>query len=93
MNSYLLQFCLVIGIDIALFCSMFNSVITYRYTLIEKLIREKKMELGHYKKIEPSRIAHDFLILQHASLKCILEQTYDELIIVTIYDKFIAPNI
>ena len=36
-------------------------------------------------------MAYDFLILQHASLKCVLEKKYDELIKVTIYDKFIAP--
>ena len=30
-------------------------------------------------------------MLQHASLKCVLEKKYDELINVTIYDKFIAP--
>ena len=42
--------------------------------------------------MEASRIAYDFLILQHATLKCILEQKYDELINATIYDKFIAPK-
>ena len=29
--------------------------------------------------------------MQHAALKCILEQKYDRLINVTIYDKFISP--
>jgi len=55
------------------------------------LIFEKRQQLDLYKKIEASRIAYDFFILQHATLKCVLEQKYDELINVTIYDKFIAP--
>ena len=46
-----------------------------------------------YKKIEASRIAYYFLILQHATLKCVLEQKYDELINVTLFEKFISPNI
>ena len=33
------------------------------------------------------------MILQHASIKCILEQKYEELINVTIYEKFIAPTL
>ena len=33
------------------------------------------------------------MILQHATLKCILEKKYDELINITIYDKFIAPKL
>ena len=37
------------------------------------------------KKKEESRLAYKFLILQHASIKCILEQKYEELIHVTIY--------
>ena len=53
----------------------------------------KKTELDLYKKMEASRIAYDFLILQHASLKCFLEEKYDKLIYVTIYNQFIAPNI
>jgi len=70
---------------------LFNSFINFRSTTIDNLIHEKKKELDLYKKIEASRIAYDFLILQHATLKCVLEQKYDELINVTIYDKFIAP--
>ena len=53
----------------------------------------KKRELNEIKKIEASRIAYDFLILQHASIKCVLEQKYDELINVTLFEKFISPNL
>ena len=70
---------------------LFNSFLSFRSTTIEDLISEKRQQLDLYKKIEASRIAYDFFILQHASLKCVLEQKYDELINVTIYDKFIAP--
>ena len=41
--------------------------------------------------MEASRIACKFLIMQHAALKCILQQKYYRLINVTIYDQFIAP--
>ena len=41
--------------------------------------------------MEASRLAYEFLVMQHAALKCILEQKYDRLINVTIYDKFISP--
>jgi len=49
------------------------------------------LELDLKKKLEASRLACEFLIMQHAALKCILEQKYDKLINVTIYDKFISP--
>ena len=49
-----------------------NSFISYRSTLIEDCIREKKKELDQ---------------------KCILEQKYDKLSNVPMYDKFIAPNL
>ena len=51
----------------------------------------RKLDLNIQKKKEASRLAYEFLILQHASIKCILEQKYEELINVTIYEKFIAP--
>ena len=70
---------------------LFNSFLSFKSTTIENLIFEKRQQLDLYKKIEASRIAYDFFILQPASLKCVLEQKYDELINVTIYDKFIAP--
>ena len=72
---------------------LFNSFLSFRSTAIDNLIDAKRRELDLYKKMEASRIAYDFLILQHATLKCILEQKYDELINATIYDKFIAPNL
>ena len=43
--------------------------------------------------MEASRIAYEFLIMQHAALKCILEQKFDRLINVTIYDQFISPHL
>ena len=72
---------------------LFNSFICFRSRTIEELIPEKSEELNEYKKMEASRIAYDFLILQHASIQCVLEQKYDELINVTIYEKFISPNL
>ena len=45
------------------------------------------------KKIEASSLASEFLILQHAPIKCILEQKYEELMNVTIYEKFLAPTL
>ena len=33
------------------------------------------------------------LILQHATLKCVLKSKYHDLINVSIYDKFIAPKL
>ena len=51
--------------------------------LKQNLILEKTKEFDWYKTNEASRIAYDFLILQHASLKCILEQKHEELINVT----------
>ena len=72
---------------------LFNSFISFRSTTIDNLIHDKKKELDLYKRIEASRIAYDFFILQHATLKCVLEQKYDELINVTIHDKFIAQHL
>ena len=53
---------------------LFNSFICFRSSTIEELIHEKREELNEYKKMEASRTAYDFLILQHASIKCVLEQ-------------------
>ena len=41
--------------------------------------------------MEASRIAYELLIMQHASLKCVLEQKYDRLINVILYNQFIYP--
>ena len=46
-----------------------------------------------YEKIEASRFSYDFWILQHASLKYILQEKYNKFINVTIFDHFIAPNL
>ena len=72
---------------------LFNSFICFRSSTIEKLIEEKRRDLNEQKKQEASRLAYEFLILQHASIKCILEQKYDELINVTLFEKFISPNL
>ena len=53
---------------------LFNSFICFRSSTIENLIKEEKRELNELKKIEASRIAYDFLILQHTSLKCVLDR-------------------
>ena len=42
--------------------------------------------------MEAPLIAYKFLILQHATLKCILESKYDKLINVSIY-KVISPKL
>ena len=47
--------------------------------------------LGTHFGFRSSIIASKFLIVQRAALKCILEQKYDKLVNVTIYDKFISP--
>ena len=57
------------------------------------MIEEKRKDLNEQKKQEASRLAYEFLILQHASIKCVLEQKYDELINVTLFEKFISPNL
>ena len=70
---------------------LFGTHLHFRSTIIDNAILPKKLELDLKKKIEASRLAYKFLIMQHAALKCILEQKYDRLINVTIYDKFISP--
>ena len=72
---------------------IFGKHIDYRSSLIESLIEPKKKELDRSKRMEASLIAYEFLILQHATLKCVLENKYLELINVDIYDKFIAPKL
>ena len=44
---------------------------------------QKRLELDETKRMEASIIAYECLILQHASLKCILEAKYDQLIKIT----------
>ena len=72
---------------------IFGNHIDYRSSWIESLIEPKRLELDRTKRMEASLIAYEFLILQHATLKCVLERKYDELINITIYDKFIAPKL
>ena len=54
--------------------SLFTSNITFRSTLIENIVLEKRLELDRQKKVEGSLLIYDYLILQHAALKCILER-------------------
>ena len=70
---------------------LFGTHLHFRSSVIENAILPKKLELDLKKKMEASRLAYEFLVMQHAALKCILEQKYDRLINVTIYDKFISP--
>ena len=72
---------------------IFGNHIDYRSSLIESLIEPKRRELDKNKRMEASLIAYEFLILQHATLKCVLENKYLDLINVHIYDKFIAPKL
>ena len=50
----------------------------------------KYLQQDREKKLEAARLSYDFLILQHASLKCMLEQKYDILMDVNMSDKFIS---
>ena len=52
---------------------IFGNHIDYRSSWIESLIEPKRLELDRTKRMEASIIAYEFLILQHATLKCILE--------------------
>ena len=70
--------------------SIFSNNITFRSSTIENLMLEKRLELDKQKKIEGSLLIYDYLIVQHAALKCILEEKYDLLMNVIIYDKFIT---
>ena len=72
---------------------IFGNHIDYRSSLRESLIEPKRMELERNKRMEASLIAYEFLILQHATLKCVSENKYLDLINVSIYDKFIAPKV
>ena len=72
---------------------IFGNHIAYISSLIKSLIGPKRLELDETKRMEASIIAYEFLILQHATLKCILEAKYDQLIDVIPYDKFISPNL
>ena len=70
--------------------NLFANNTTFRSTRIEYLMLDKRLELDKQKKIEASLLIYDSLILQHAALKCILEEKYDLLMNAIIYDKFIT---
>ena len=70
--------------------SLFTSNITFRLSTIENIIMDKRIELDKEKKIEGSLLIDDYLIMQHAALKVILEKKYDMLMNAIIYDKFIT---
>ena len=72
---------------------IFGDHIDYRSSWIESLIEPKRLELDTNKRMEASLLAYEFLILQHATLKCLLERKHDKLINVGIYDKFIASKL
>ena len=56
---------------------LFGTQLNFRSSVIENAILPKKLQLDLKKKMEASRTAYEFLIMQHAALKCILEQKYD----------------
>ena len=70
---------------------LFGTHRNFRSSVIENAILPKKLELDLKKKMEASQIAYEFLIMQHAALKRVLEQKYNRLINATIYDPFISP--
>ena len=49
--------------------------------------------MDNEKKKEDPMIVYEYLILQHAALKCILDKKYDILMNVNIYDKFILKHL
>jgi len=70
--------------------NLFANNITFRSSRIENLVLDKRLELDKQKKIEGSLLIYDYLILQHAALKCIPEEKYDLLMSAIIHDKFIT---
>ena len=70
--------------------NLFMNNITFRSARIESIILDKMLELDKQKKVEASLLIYDYLIMQHATLKCILEDKYDLLMNTIIYDKFIT---
>ena len=47
---------------------LLGTHLTFRSSILEKVILPKKKELDQQKKMEASRIAYEFLIMQHAAL-------------------------
>ena len=72
---------------------LFGMHMDYRSSVINQIIQSKKIKPDREKKMDALRLTYKFLIMQNAVLKYILEQIYDTLIYVTIYDKFISPNL
>ena len=72
--------------------NLFMNNITFRSARIESIVVDKMLELDKQKKVEASLLIYDYLILQHATLKCILEDKYDLLMNTIIYDKFITKK-
>ena len=70
---------------------LLSTHINLQSTVIENAILLKKVELDLKKKMETSRIAYEFLIMQNAAFKFILELKFDRLINVTIHKKIISP--
>ena len=68
--------------------ALFTSNITFRSSIIENIIMDKRIELDKEKKIEASLLIYDYLIMQRTGLKLILEKKYDLLMNAIIYDKF-----
>ena len=56
---------------------------------IERLIMDKRLEMDKEKQKEDALLVYEYLILQHTALKCILENKYDVLMNVNIFEKFI----
>ena len=55
--------------------ALFTSNITFRSSSIENIIMDKRIELDKEKKIEASLLIYDYLIMQHAGLKLVLEKS------------------
>ena len=54
---------------------------------IENIVIDKRLELDRQKEVEGSLMISDYLILQHAAMKYILENKYDLLMNAIIYDS------
>jgi len=64
--------------------NLFTNYITFRSAQIENLVLDKRLELDKQKKVEGSLLIYDYLILQHAAMKCILKRRYSQFALVAL---------
>ena len=54
---------------------LFGTRLHFRYSVIENASLPKKLELDLKKKMEASRLAYEFLVMQHAALNVFLSKS------------------